>query len=312
MILWGATIDDDDETTLSWFASGEPGIKDGTREMVLAMMKDLGYQVSDVASFAVRHLKTNYLDGKTWAHAWEVTAKLPARVAELPLQGRSVESKATDATFGGALPAGKAEHVLFPGDRLFIPDTEQRKEVRATDAAHVFQAAIPRLFLRVKLLDVDGQPLKGVPCEVTVPPDNQPVPQSADGAGILEQQVPRSRDMTGRIVAQLTPKPPAVPRSIEYDLLIGNLDPQTELVGQQARLGNLGYFAGYAARDLDALLWAAEEFRCDHVGKRIATRPPIKPAPPPVEGEPPERSPDERSGIDDAALTKKLRDVHGI
>jgi hypothetical protein len=113
MILWGATIDDDDETTLSWFASGEPGIKDGTREMVLAMMKDLGYQVSDVASFAVRHLKTNYLDGKTWAHAWEVTAKLPARVAELPLQGRSVESKATDATFGGALPAGKAEHVLF-------------------------------------------------------------------------------------------------------------------------------------------------------------------------------------------------------
>ena len=41
MILWGATIDDEDETTLSWFASGEPGIKDGTSEMVLAMVQDL-------------------------------------------------------------------------------------------------------------------------------------------------------------------------------------------------------------------------------------------------------------------------------
>ena len=113
MILWGATVDEDDENTLSWFVSGAPGIKDGTREMVIAMMGDLGYQVSEISSFRVRHLKTNYVDGKTWAHAWEVSAKLPVRVAELPLQGRSVESKATDATFAGTLPAGAAEHVLF-------------------------------------------------------------------------------------------------------------------------------------------------------------------------------------------------------
>jgi len=211
-----------------------------------------------------------------------------------------------------ALAKVRNPHFLFPGDRVFIPDAKQKKEGRSTDAAHTFQAAIPRLFLRVKLLDVDGAPLKGVPCEVTVPPDNQPVAQAADGSGTVRQQVPRSRDMTGRIVALLPPKAPAAARTIEYDLLIGNLDPQTELVGQQARLGNLGYFAGYAARDVDALLWAAEEFRCDHVGKRIPTRPPIKPAPPPAEGEPPERGPDERSGIDDTALTDKLRQVHGI
>lgn len=113
MILWGATIDGEDDNTLSWFASGEPGIKDGTREMVVAMMGELGYQVSEIAGFEVRHLKTNYLDGKTWTHAWEIKAKLASRVAELPLQGRNVDSKATDATFGGTLPAGAAEHVLF-------------------------------------------------------------------------------------------------------------------------------------------------------------------------------------------------------
>jgi hypothetical protein len=112
MILWGATIEEEDESSLSWFASGEPGIKDGTSEMVLAMMKDLGYQVSAVESWKVRPVRTNYVDG-SWANAWEVTAKLPARVAELPLQGKSVESKATDASFDGKLPSGAIEHVIF-------------------------------------------------------------------------------------------------------------------------------------------------------------------------------------------------------
>jgi hypothetical protein len=42
-----------------------------------------------------------------------VTAKLPARIAELPLQGRSVESTATDGSFDGKLPGGASEHVMF-------------------------------------------------------------------------------------------------------------------------------------------------------------------------------------------------------
>jgi hypothetical protein len=113
MILWGDTTSEEDDTVLSWFAAGEPGIKDGTPEMITSMIRDLGYQVSEVASFTVRHLKTNYLDGTTWTHAWEVNAKLPTRVAELPLQGRTIESKATDATFDGSLPSGEAEHVMF-------------------------------------------------------------------------------------------------------------------------------------------------------------------------------------------------------
>jgi hypothetical protein len=113
MILWGATIDDDDETTLSWFASGEPGIKDGTSEMVLAMVKELGYQLTAVESWKVRAIRTNYLDGTTWAPAWEVRATFAARVAELPLQGKSVESKAVDPTFAGGLPSGEAENVMF-------------------------------------------------------------------------------------------------------------------------------------------------------------------------------------------------------
>lgn len=204
-------------------------------------------------------------------------------------------------------------HVLLPGDRIFIPDAEQKQEDRPTDATHTFVADVPKLFMRVKLKDVDGQPLKGVACDVTLPPDNQPVPQSTDGDGIVQEQVPREQAMRGNIVAHAPAAPPAEgERLLKYDLLIGHLDPHTEATGQQARLSNLGYFAGYAARDLDALLWAAEEFRCDEIGKRIKTRPPVKPPPPLAEGDPPQRDPQDTSGIDDKKLVDKLRDVHGI
>lgn len=239
-------------------------------------------------------------------------------------QGDHISAIAADNGFGNfrriwdhpenaALAAVRAPHVLFPGDRIFIPDAEQNKESRPTDATHTFVADVPKLFLRVKLLDIDGQALEGVPCTLTLPPDNQPRPAAADGAGIVFERIPRSREMTGHIKAQAPARPPATgTRPVEYDLAIGNLDPHTELTGQQARLSNLGYFAGYAARDLDALLWAAEEFRCDEVAKGLKTRVPIKPAPPAATGDPPPRDPAERSGIDDAALANKLRTVHGV
>jgi hypothetical protein len=239
-------------------------------------------------------------------------------------QGDHISAIAADAGFGdfhliwdhpenAALAQVRDPHALLPGDRIFIPDREDRQESRATDAAHRFVADVPKLFLRVKLLDVDGQPLKGVSCELTLPPADEAVAKSADGAAIVEERIARLASMRGRLLAHPPHKPPlAGERDARYDLHVGDLDPHTELSGQQARLSNLGYFAGYGALDLDALLWAAEEFRCDQGTKRAKTRPQIKPAPPPPEGEPPPRDPAQTSGIDDAALVKKLRDAHGV
>lgn len=117
MLLWGATTTEDDDTKLSWFAGmerpDERGIKEGTSEMIATMLKDLGYQASAVESWQLRHLRTNYVDPKTWGHAWEITAKLPGRVAELPLQGNVTKTSAEDATWDGVLPAAPSEHVLF-------------------------------------------------------------------------------------------------------------------------------------------------------------------------------------------------------
>jgi hypothetical protein len=178
---------------------------------------------------------------------------------------------------------------------------------------HTFVAEVPKLFLRVKLLDVDGQPLRSVGCELTLPPEEEAVPKSSDGDAIIEERIPRLAAIRGELLAHPPRKSPLLgKRNARYDLHVGDLDPHTELTGQQARLSNLGYFAGYGALDIDALVWAAEEFRCDQGTKRAKTRPKIKPFPPAVEGEPPPRDPEETSGIDDDALVKKLHDVHGV
>jgi peptidoglycan hydrolase-like protein with peptidoglycan-binding domain len=42
------------------------------------------------------------------------------------------------------------------------------------------------------------------------------------------------------------------------------LAPANTVAGQQARLNNLGYFAGYEVADTVQLKWAVEEFQADH------------------------------------------------
>jgi hypothetical protein len=185
-----------------------------------------------------------------------------------------------------ALKAIRDPHVLFPGDQLFIPDRLEKIEAGATTMLHVFAVVKQRLFLRLKILDLNYQPLKNAPCELKVESEDI-VNATTNAKGFLtpDQEIEvKAHD------AELTvhlPKPPAkkgdapapAPDPTQpFELKIGNLNPETKLSGQQARLNNLGYFAGYAFNDLEQLLWAAEEFACDHINnsaKRVADRPKI-------------------------------------
>src|SRR5437763_6837020 len=84
------------------------------------------------------------------------------------------------------LKQNRDPHVLFPGDQVFVPDREDRNEARPTDATHTFQTDIPPLFLRCKLLDVNGTPIVNANCNLTI--DSDAVPDvTTDGKGILQQ-----------------------------------------------------------------------------------------------------------------------------
>lgn len=223
-----------------------------------------------------------------------------------------------DHPANAALAAIRDPHVLFPGDEVVIPDFRLRSEFRPTTALHVFRADLVPLFLRVRLQTLEKDPLKGVACELTVPPNPKPTNETTDGEGTLEKPIPRASDTRGRILAHVpivpsggdTPEP--VERVIEYDLHIGRLNPEKKFSGQQARLNNLGYFAGYTVLDVEALLWAAEEFSCEHIAKRVPKRPKIKPAPAGGEDDPATAGGNAPTGVQDAAIVAKLRKIHGV
>jgi hypothetical protein len=152
----------------------------------------------------------------------------------------------------------KNPNVLYPGDVLFIPDQTSKSSQASTDQRHQYTLQSGTLKLRLKILDLNGQPAAGVQCLLTV--ESQIQKLTSDPGGVIEQTIPRTAS-TGRLLV----KDDRLPLDIDVSLMIGNLDPVDEIEGQQARLNNLGYFAGEPGTT-DALRFqrAVEEFQRDN------------------------------------------------
>lgn len=171
-------------------------------------------------------------------------------------------------------------NVLFPGDRIFIPDRESKTEDRPTDKLHQFRALGEKLQLKIKIKDLNGLPVKDTPCGLAV--ENLTYSLTTDGDGIIQQEIPRTAQ-TGR----LTVKAPDVPIDTVLTLSIGGLDPLEEESGQRQRLNNLGYNAGESdSQDPQQFRSAVEEFQCDFKVTPI-------------------------TGICDATTQAKLKEAHG-
>jgi hypothetical protein len=222
------------------------------------------------------------------------------------------------------LKAKRDPHVLFPGDQLFIPDRQLKTEQGATTLRHTFTIELQPLFLRLRVLDLDGQAVASAKCDVRVEGAKDPDDGITTNAkGILTDPI-KPTDHKADVIVHVPPPKPAPPKkgdppsppptdeTIEFDVKIGHLNPKIKLSGQQARLNNMGYFAGYSLNDLDQLLWAAEEFECDNLQKPVAKRPDIQPAP--VEGEDDETKtdPDSKTGIQDTKIVDSIEKVHGF
>jgi hypothetical protein len=244
-------------------------------------------------------------------------------------QGETLSSIARDHGFrnfhtifdhpnNAALRAMRDPHVLFPGDQLFIPDLQPATVERATEDSHRFVLQSSRLLLRLRLLDVNGRPLANTACDVGLDPGKAPDLEITDAQGTLEKPLEvsiREGEVTAHIPSAPTPAEPAPPpgeQKVKFDLKIGRLNPESKLSGQQARLNNLGYFAGFTLKDLDQVLWAAEEFACDRLSKPVTRRPRITPAPPGGEDDETASDPGTPTGITDEPIVRKLRREHGI
>jgi hypothetical protein len=124
-------------------------------------------------------------------------------------------------------------NVLFPGDRVVIPDKETRTVNAATAKRHKFVVRTHEKVLRLRIEDHDGEPIAGAAYELAVGTDTRK--GSTDGDGRLEEKIPSGTGIATLKVAERTLK-----------LRLGAVNPMKGapdkgLSGVYARLRNLGY-----------------------------------------------------------------------
>jgi len=143
-----------------------------------------------------------------------------------------------------------------------LPPGSPRRTAGGTDAegapadpATAVTAPVP---LRVTLQTLGARPVPGAACIVRLGQAAMPV--ATDGSGTLELELPPGVDR-GEIVLQGNG---TTLHGVTIPFTIGALPPVDTILGQQARLNNLGYRAG-TTDDPSSLVFrsAVEEFQCD-------------------------------------------------
>lgn len=127
-------------------------------------------------------------------------------------------------------------NLIFPGDRLVIPDKVAKAFSCATGQTHRFVVKQPKRKLQLKLLDSAGEPIADIPYTLVV--GDQTLEGTTSGDGKIEHDIP-IREKKAKLSMNGT----------ERTLLIGYLNPleDTEdegVSGVQSRLKNLGYPVG--------------------------------------------------------------------
>jgi hypothetical protein len=155
-------------------------------------------------------------------------------------------------------------NVLFPGDRLFIPDRQGKTAASRTEQRHRFRLRGRRLMLQIKLEKSYDGPIANTPCELCV--ECERFPLTTDGNGMVQHEIPKTASRVRLVIKEtLQLKDKVVPRATELAVQIGHLDPVEERSGQRGRLANLGYYRGPLDQvDEAELLSAIEEFQCEH------------------------------------------------
>jgi len=154
----------------------------------------------------------------------------------------------------------KNPNVLFPGDRVFIPDLKPANYLRNTDKTHKFRLKGDPLQLRLVLEDQYEKPVDSASCLLVIGTAAHRL--TTDGKGKLVLPIPPSTHEAS-LVIQHAPQTPY--DGVTIPVKVGDLDPVEEISGQQARLTNLGYFYGKVAGNSSPdFVSAVEEFQCDH------------------------------------------------
>lgn len=142
-------------------------------------------------------------------------------------------------------------HVLCEGDEIVVPDAEPTAFEVPAGRRHGFRLHAPPLTLRLRLLDLHGEPRVGEAVEADVEGERHTL--HTDDDGVVEIPV---RAQTERVLLTYG--------ETEGELVVGGLDPIDTPSGLRMRLAALGYLAGELVDgDPDELAFAIALLQAD-------------------------------------------------
>jgi hypothetical protein len=130
-------------------------------------------------------------------------------------------------------------NLLYPGDRLFIPEREQREERGATEQRHRFKRRGEPTRLKIRLIDSEGEPLTNKRCLLEAGSGRNEAP--TDDEGCIEINIPPETESG---ILLLHADTDSGEDEWMWNLQLGHLDPIDEVSGVQGRLNNLGFDCG--------------------------------------------------------------------
>ncbi len=133
--------------------------------------------------------------------------------------------------------------LIYPGDKLLIPELEHKQKEVHTDQHHRFRLFDAGDWIKVRLRDSEDQSLVDLPYKLTFTGCNREYEDDTGMDGIVHHPIPPSaRQAILEVWGQSDdPNPTCC-----WQLSIGELDPMSDrtLSGTQARLNNLGFKCG--------------------------------------------------------------------
>lgn len=127
-------------------------------------------------------------------------------------------------------------NLIYPGDRLFIPEPTDRSAPAQTGGPARFRVHRATNTLQVALRDFEGKPLANQPGTLVI--EGAPRTVTTDGNGGLNEPIPPHLTHAYLTIAGTT-----------LTLAVGKLNPMDDadddgVSGVQGRLANLGYYGG--------------------------------------------------------------------
>jgi hypothetical protein len=136
----------------------------------------------------------------------------------------------------------KNMNILFPGDKVTIPDAEIREEQGSTEKKHTFKVKLDKVKLQLRLLQ-NETPRAGIPYSISI--DDKTIQSKTDSDGWIRLEISATAESANLILF------PGTSKAEEYTLQIGHLDPAEETSGVIGRLSNLGFYQGDLNDEID-------------------------------------------------------------